>query len=235
MPTTTRSGIFGREHVEPELTPGKVVVHAALYQRGAMLAASRGELLAREPVQRQDLLVERTLLHAFDAAAEAIAQEGDIRRRVVPAIDADQRSRLEAVRGLFEHLAPARRHERLVRVQMPRRLVQHPPSVDLLLDEKKTPILLDDGGHRGRRPPYHQAAFWVFLRMNSAMRATPASIACFDAAYEKRTCWPSPGTRMPKWMSASSATPASLSRRLRKSSESRAPIMRQASVTFGQT
>jgi hypothetical protein len=56
-----------------------------------------------------------------------------------------------------------------------------------------------------------------------------------DAAYEKRTCWPSPGTRVPKWMSARSATPASLSRRFLKSSESRAPTLRQASVTLGQT
>ena len=54
-----------------------------------------------------------------------------------------------------------------------------------------------------------------------------------DAAYEKRTCWPSPGTRAPKWMSASTATPASSSSRLRSASESAAPIIRQASVTLG--
>ena len=36
-------------------------------------------------------------------------------------------------------------------------------------------------------------------------------------------CWPSPGTRRPKWMSASTATPASLSSRLRSSSESAQP------------
>mgnify|MGYP003694196507 CR=1 FL=1 len=37
-------------------------------------------------------------------------------------------------------------------------------------------------------------------------------------------CWPSPGTRRPKWMSASTATPASLSSRLRNSSESAQPV-----------
>src|SRR5437764_12439391 len=114
------------------------------------------------------------------------------------------------------------------------RLVKHEPAVDALLDEKEFPAALDDRGHGDARPPDH-AAFRVFFRMKSAMRCTPASIACFDAAYEKRTCWPSPGTRLPKWMSASRATPASLSRRLRNSSESVVPIMRQASVTLGQT
>src|SRR5262245_15915235 len=73
------------------------------------------------------------------------------------------------------------------------------------------------------------------LRMRSAMRATPFSIASLEAAYEKRTCWPSPGTRVPKWMSASTATPASRSSRFLNSSESAAPIRRQASVTLGQT
>ena len=42
----------------------------------------------------------------------------------------------------------------------------------------------------------------------------PFSIAAFDAAYEKRMCWPSPGTRRPKWMSASTAMPASLQQAL---------------------
>ena len=38
----------------------------------------------------------------------------------------------------------------------------------------------------------------------------------------------------PKWMSASTATPASASSRLRNSSESAQPIILQASVTLGQ-
>src|SRR5437764_10481744 len=113
------------------------------------------------------------------------------------------------------------------------RLVKHEPAVDALLDEKEPPAALDHRGDGDARPPDH-AAFLVFLRMKSAMRCTPASIACLEAAYEKRTCWPSPGTRVPKWMSASTATPASLSRRRLRSSESAAPMRRQASVTFGQ-
>ena len=63
--------------------------------------------------------------------------------------------------------------------------------------------------------------------------ATPAVIASFDAAYEKRMCWPSPGTRRPKCVSASTATPASCSRRLRNTSESAQPVIRHASVTLG--
>src|SRR4029079_10580706 len=107
--------------------------------------------------------------------------------------------------------------------------------VDHLLDEKELAVALDDRGDRDARPPdFLHATLRVFFRMKSAMRAAPASIACLEAAYEKRTCWPSPGTRAPKWMSASTATPASVSRRFLNSSESAAPIMRQASVTFGQ-
>ncbi len=71
-------------------------------------------------------------------------------------------------------------------------------------------------------------------RTNASRRATPSRIASGDAAYEKRMCWPSPGTRRPKWMSASTATPASCSSRLRNASESAQPVIAQASVTFGQ-
>src|SRR2546427_241921 len=85
-------------------------------------------------------------------------------------------------------------------------------------------------------PPFLPHAFFLFFSgRRPPLRSPPASIACLEAAYEKRTCWPSPGTRVPKWMSASTATPASLSRRRLRSSESAAPMRRQASVTFGQT
>src|SRR5882762_11080003 len=73
----------------------------------------------------------------------------------------------------------------------------------------------------------------ILRRMKSDMRVTPFSIASFDAAYEKRTCWPSPGTRRPKWTSARTATPASCRSRLRNVSESAAPVILHASVTFG--
>src|SRR6185369_5261801 len=110
---------------------------------------------------------------------------------------------------------------------------EHEAAVDPFLDEKEPAAALDHCGGAYAGLPDH-AAFRVFFLMKSDMRCTPASIALLDAAYEKRTCWPSPGTRLPKWMSASTATPASFSRRLRNSSESAAPIRRQASVTFGQ-
>src|SRR3954469_1774626 len=153
----------------------------------------------------------------------------------MPAVDAHERRRLEAVRGFLHDLPRAGGDQRFARIQMPGRLVQHEPALDVLLDEKKPALALDDCGERDTRPPnLLHAALRVFLRMKSAMRATPASIALFEAAYEKRTCCPSPGTRVPKWISASTATPASCSSRFRNSSESAAPIMRQASLTFGQ-
>src|SRR5688572_1226697 len=207
-----------------------------MHQRRAVLGAPRAELGGREPLQRDDFLVERSRFLADDAATEAKAQEGDVLRGVVPAVDADQARRLEAVRGLLEHLAPARLDQRLAGVEVAGRLVEHQPSVYLLLNEQKPAAALHHRGDRDARPPHvPHAAFLVFLRMKSAMRATPCSMACFEAAYEKRTCCPSPGTRVPKWMSASTATPASLSRRFLNSSESAAPMRRQASLTFGQT
>src|SRR4029077_9858548 len=235
MPTTTRSGIFPGENLERERAPREVVVDAALHERRAVLRAALEELVAREPVQRNDLPVERPLVDALDAPAEAEEQEGHVPRRIVPAVDADERGRLEAVRRFLERFAPARRHQRLARIEVAGGLVQHQPAFDALFHEQETAVALDDGRHRRRRLPDGHAAFWVFVRMKSAIRATPCSIACFEAAYENRTCWPSPGTREPKWMSASSATPASFNRRFLNSSESGAPTRRQASVTFGQT
>src|SRR6267378_1676876 len=135
-----------------------------------------------------------------------------------------------------EREAPAGGEQRFAAIEMSRQLVQDDAPVDPLFHQQEAAVPLDDGGDSDAGPPdLAHAAFLVFLRMKSAMRCTPVSIACLEAAYEKRTCWPSPATRGPKWMSASTATPASLSRRRLKSSESAAPIRRQASVTFGQT
>src|ERR1051326_1938214 len=182
MPTTTRSGIFAGEDLEREAAPREVVVDAALHERRAVLRTPLEELLAREPVQRHDLPIERPLLDALDAAAKAEAQEGHVLRGVVPAVDADERGRLEAGRRLLEHSPPARGDERLAGVEMSGRLVQHQPAFDALLHEQKTAVALDDGCDRRRRLPHSHAAFLVFFRMNSAMRATPASIACLEAA-----------------------------------------------------
>src|SRR4051812_3508257 len=152
----------------------------------------------------------------------------------MPAVDAHQRGRLEAVRGFFHDFARTSRGQALAGIEMAGGLVEDQAAVDALLDEEEAPLAFDDCGDRDARPPDRvHAALRVFLRMKSAMRATPAWIALLDAAYEKRTCWPSPGTRVPKWISASTATPASFSSRFLNSSESAAPIMRQASVTFG--
>src|SRR6185436_3471899 len=103
---------------------------------------------------------------------KAEAQEGHVLRGVVPAIDADERGRLEAVRRLLEHFTPARGDERLAGVEMAGGLVQHQPAFDALFHEKKAAVALDDRCYGRRRLPYRHAAFFVFLRMKSAMRAT---------------------------------------------------------------
>src|SRR5687767_8508228 len=102
----------------------------------------------------------------------------------MPSVDADKRGRLKTVRGLLEHLSPARCDERFARVEVAGRLVEDELPPDALLDQKKAAVALDDGRDRRRRLPDAHAAFFVFLRMNSAMRSTPASIACLEAAYE---------------------------------------------------
>src|SRR6476646_44416 len=156
MPTTTRSGIFPGENLERERAPREVVVDAALHQRRAVLRAALEELVAREPVQRNDLPVERPLVDALDAPAEAEAQEGHVPRRVVPAVDADERGRLEAVRRFLERFAPARRHQRLARIEVAGGLVQHQPSLDARVHREKAAVALDDRCHgRGRLPNAH--------------------------------------------------------------------------------
>src|SRR5947207_14442990 len=111
-----------------------------------------------------------------------LSQERHVLRRVVPAIDADERGRLEIMRRLLEDFAAAGGDQRLARIEMARRLVEHAPAIDVLLDEEEAPAALDHGRDRDRGLPEAHAALRVFLQMKSAMRATPASIACFDAA-----------------------------------------------------
>src|SRR5437879_3843953 len=221
MPTTTFSAIFPRQHVEREASAGEEVLHALLHERRAVLRLPAFHLPPGQPVQGNDFPVQGPLFDPLDLARKAEAQKRHVPRRVMPAVDADQARRLEAVRGLFKHLALAGGEQRFAAIEMSRRLVQDDPPVDPLFHQQEAAVALDDGGDRDAGPPdLAHAAFLVFLRIKSAKRCTPVSIACAEAAYEKRTCWPSPATWVPKWMSASTATPASLSRRRLKSSES---------------
>src|SRR2546421_4804977 len=70
IPTTTRSGIFAREHFERKLAPRDEIVDAALHQGRAVIGAPRHQLLSRKPVQRDDLTVQRLVLGSLDAATE---------------------------------------------------------------------------------------------------------------------------------------------------------------------
>src|SRR3989442_348058 len=116
----------------------------------------------------------------------------------MPAVDADQARRLEAVRGLFQHLAPAGGEQGFAAIEMSRRLGQDAAPGDPLLHQGEATTALDDGGDRDAGPPdLAHAAFLVFLRMKSARRCTRASIACLEAADDKRACLPSPGRRVP--------------------------------------
>jgi hypothetical protein len=100
---------------------------------------------------------------------------------------------LGGVQFWIRHAQPARQTREQVRVQF-KNSPEFQARVNAIIAQG-LPVLV--------APREPQAAFRVFLRMNSAMRSTPASICCFEAAYEKRMCCPSPGTRVPKWMSAS--------------------------------
>src|SRR3954469_17513859 len=142
---------------------GEEVADAFAYERRAMVAFASVELGERQPVRRDDTLVE--LASRFDARgapAEAESQERHVLRGVMPAIDADERFRLEMVRGLLEHLAAAGVDQRFTRIEMARGLVEDQPAVDPLLDQKELPVALDHGrdGHAGL--PDH-AALRVFF------------------------------------------------------------------------
>jgi len=58
-------------------------------------------------------------LEIIDRTGEAEAQEGDVLRREVPAVDADQGGRPDAMRGLFQDFARAGRHQRFAGVEVP--------------------------------------------------------------------------------------------------------------------
>src|SRR5688572_4619866 len=86
------SGEFTAEHLEREAGPGEVVREAALDERRTVHRAARRELLGGKPVQRQDLAIERApRLGLARVAAESETQERGVQRRVVPAIDTDER------------------------------------------------------------------------------------------------------------------------------------------------
>src|SRR3990170_1761511 len=183
MPTTTFSRIALGQDLERKAPPGEEVLDALLHQRRAVLGAPRGELGRRQPGERDDLLVEPSaLLHAVDPAAERKAQERHVLLVVAPAVDAEQCRGREAMRRLLQHLARHRLGERLARIEVPGRLVQHAPPVRHLLDEQKAPVALDHRRDGDAGSPAGHAALLVFFLMNSAMRATPCSIAGFEAA-----------------------------------------------------
>src|SRR5205085_10033316 len=172
---------LGGKELERIAPAGEVVGDARRDERRAMIGAPRLELGGTQPVQAHDLLVEAPLERIGDLAREAKAQERHVLLRVMPAVDADQRVWRERMRRLLQHLTPAGGDERLAGIEVSGRLVQHQATIDALLDKEESPVALDHRGDRDARTPSH-AAFRVFLRMKSAIRCTPASIACLAAA-----------------------------------------------------
>src|SRR5258706_10907301 len=178
-----RSGELTAQRPERKTRPGEIVLHAALHEGRSMHRAPRRELLRREPMQRENLPVERApWLGVPDVSAKREAQKRHVLRCVVPAIDAEQRRGRESMRRLFQHLARDRGNERLARIEMAGRLVEHPATLGFLLDEEEATFALDDRRDRYRGLPDAHAALRVFLRMNASMRATPCSICSLDAA-----------------------------------------------------
>src|SRR5207248_892858 len=85
-----------RENVQRIAHAGEIVLNALLHQGRAMVAFPRLQLVEREPMQGDDLFVERTVLvQGTGLAREAEAEERDVLCRVVPAVDGHQRTRLE--------------------------------------------------------------------------------------------------------------------------------------------
>src|SRR5262245_37405134 len=119
MPTTTVSGIGGGEHVERITPAGDEVVDALLQERRAVLCRAGADLVRREPVQADDLLVERAArLDAIEPAGESEAEVGHVLGRIYPAIDADQCRGREAMRGLFHRLPRAGCDQGFARIEV---------------------------------------------------------------------------------------------------------------------
>src|SRR5271156_2248386 len=80
-------------------------------------------------------------------------------------IDAHQRLGRERMRRFFERFAHDRLGERFTRLQMAGGLVETQPVVGVLLDEEKTSLALDNGGHGDVRSPSFRIHGAVFYRL----------------------------------------------------------------------
>ena len=137
-PTTMRSRFTGRpsqqpgtgaddvlHEVERPAPPCAVIVDAAHHQRAAVLVAARDDLVVRKPQRLDDAFVELAPGHRGERRRRV--REAHERRAVVgrfPAVDADERRRLDLPRRLLERLARGTGRQRLARLEVAGGLVQ---------------------------------------------------------------------------------------------------------------
>ena len=159
---------------------GKIILHAAQHQRAAMALAQSANLSDIEPHRAHDAEIKRAIsLVLAQIPAKRKAQVGHAgsgcRIGLAPAIDPDQFARLKMPRRFLQHFAPASLHQRLVKFQMPGRLVEQDASVILFLDQEKLTAALYNSSYGDARARIHGQR--LLPRMNAAIRATPSSIA----------------------------------------------------------
>jgi hypothetical protein len=133
------------QHLERVARAAQVILDAELDERTPVLGCARSELPAIQPQRPDDRAVELRIRRALaDAARERDAQHHPS-GGTLPEIEAGQRLRHEFPAGLLAGLADHGLDERLARLEMTRRLVQHDAPRGALLHEQEASVLLGDG------------------------------------------------------------------------------------------
>ena len=135
---------------------GEPVVDARQHHGTAKSRRLGGDLLARQPERAHDADVERAIRVMRGAESPPNVKRTNCRARfgVAPLLHAEQAVELDVPAGLFERLAHRGVLQRLVRIKVPGRLVEHDASADVLFDEQKAAVARDDGCDGHMRTPY---------------------------------------------------------------------------------
>jgi hypothetical protein len=103
--TQLRDGEIG-DAIEWKALAGKEIIDASENERTAMSRLILGKLGARQPERPQDAAIEFAVSREIaDVACERDPQEASSIERIAPEVDAGQRMRSKAPRGLFKCLA----------------------------------------------------------------------------------------------------------------------------------
>lgn len=126
----------------------KVFVHGLQYQRAAQLLLSSVNVVAAEPVSRDNAVVQR-LVHVVivNATAEAEAHEARCFGGSPPELHGDDGFRLEAPGSLFLDFAFDGVDQVFAVFQMSGWLIERKPACRCLFHQKKTLVSLDNRGN----------------------------------------------------------------------------------------